>query len=254
MGLFGVPLFRAAVVTVGLVYFALMGAMFFLPQFLQLVQGMTPLQSGIAVVPGAGGLLIASLFSPRIADRVGTRFTVVLGLGVVTLGLASFSTLTAAAPYALVGITFFCVGLGLGLTLPQATNGVLASVPPERAGMGSAVNDAMSELGGAFGVAILGAAMSITYRQNIERAITEAGDAGNVLPPGALDAARESLAAASTTAQQLPAEIATTFRAVAGDAFVSGMNWALFVGAGIAALGAVFAWISFPVRVDRVAE
>jgi EmrB/QacA subfamily drug resistance transporter len=254
MGLFTVPLFRAAVVTVGLVYFALMGAMFFLPQFLQLVQGMTPLESGIAVVPGAGGLLIASLLSPRIADRIGTRATVVLGLGIVTLGLASFSTLTAAAPYALVGVTFFCVGLGLGLTLPQATNGVLASVPPERAGMGSAVNDGMSELGGAFGVAVLGAAMSITYRRNIEQAITTAGDAANDLPLAALEAARESLAAASIAAQQLPAEFATTFRAIAGDAFVGGMNWALFIGAGIAALGAVFAWISFPARVDQVVE
>jgi MFS family permease len=244
----------AAVVTVGLVYFALMGAMFFLPQFLQLVQGMTPLESGIAVVPGAGGLLIASLFSPRIADRIGTRTTVVLGLVVVTVGLVSFSTLTASAPYALVGGTFFLVGLGLGLTLPQATNGVLASVPPERAGMGSAVNDAMSELGGAFGVAILGAAMSLTYRRNIEEAITDAGDAANVLPPASLDAARESLASASLAAQQLPTDIASVFRTVAGDAFVGGMNWALFIGAGIVALGAVFAWFSFPARVDRVAE
>jgi len=254
MSLFSLPLFRAAVVTVGLVYFALMGAMFFLPQFLQLVQGMTPLESGIAVVPGALGLLIASLFSPRVANRIGTRTTVVVGLGVVALGLASFSTLTADAPYALVGGTFFSVGLGLGLTLPQATNGVLASVPPERAGMGSAVNDAMSELGGAFGVAILGAAMSITYRQNIEQAISNVGDSANLLPAGSLDAARESLAAASIAAQQLPPASADVFRAVAGEAFVGGMNWALFIGAGIAALGAIFAWVSFPARVDQVAE
>ena len=254
MGLFGVPLFRAAVVTVGLVYFALMGAMFFLPQFLQLVQGLTPLESGIAMLPGAAGLLIASLFSPRIAERIGTRSTVVLGLVVVTLGLTSFSSLSAASPYAVVGITFLIVGLGLGLTLPQATNGVLASVPSERAGMGSAVNDAMAELGGAFGVAILGATMSLTYRQNIEQAITVAGDAARSLPGSALDAARESLAAASIAAQQLPPDVATVFRSVAGDAFVQGMDWALFVGAAIAALGAVFAWISFPKRVDRVAE
>jgi DHA2 family multidrug resistance protein-like MFS transporter len=120
--------------------------------------------------------------------------------------------------------------------------------------MGSAVNDGMSELGGAFGVAVLGAAMSITYRRNIEQAITTAGDAANDLPLAALEAARESLAAASIAAQQLPAEFATTFRAIAGDAFVGGMNWALFIGAGIAALGAVFAWISFPARVDQVVE
>jgi DHA2 family multidrug resistance protein-like MFS transporter len=120
--------------------------------------------------------------------------------------------------------------------------------------MGSAVNDAMSELGGAFGVAILGAAMSLTYRRNIEEAITDAGDAANVLPPASLDAARESLASASLAAQQLPTDIASVFRTVAGDAFVGGMNWALFIGAGVVALGAVFAWFSFPTRVDRIAE
>jgi len=120
--------------------------------------------------------------------------------------------------------------------------------------MGSAVNDAMAELGGAFGVAILGATMSLTYRQNIEQAITGAGDAARSLPGSSFDAARESLAAASIAAQQLPPDVATVFRSVAGDAFVQGMDWALFVGAAIAALGAVFAWISFPKRVDRVAE
>lgn len=254
MELFERPLFRAAVVTVGLVYFALMGAMFFLPQFLQLVQGLTPLESGIAVVPGAGGLFVASLFSPRIADRIGTRTTVVIGLTVVTMGMALFSTLTVTAPYAFVGTTFLTIGLGLGLTLPQATNGVLASVPTERAGMGSAVNDAMSELGGAFGVAILGATMSITYRQNIEQAITDAGDAANALSPATLDAARESLASASIASQQLSPDIASAFQSVAGSAFVSGMNWALFIAAGITALGAVFAWFSFPARVEKATE
>jgi hypothetical protein len=120
--------------------------------------------------------------------------------------------------------------------------------------MGSAVNDAMGELGGAFGVAILGAAMSITYRANIEGAIQRAGDAVNTLPAGALDAARESLAAASIAAGQLPTDIGAAFAQVTGDAFVSGMNWALFIAAGITALGALAALFLFPSRVDHVSE
>lgn len=254
MELFGNRLFSSAVITVGLVYFALMGAMFFLPQFLQLVQGMSPLESGIAVLPGALGLLTASLFSPGLAQRFGTRRMVVLGLSIVTLALAAFSQFRTGTPYPLVGITFAFVGLGLGLTLPQATNGVLASVPHERSGMGSAVNDAVGELGGSFGVAILGAVMSITYRQNIEAVIAAAPQAAARIPAQALDAARESLAAATIASGNVPDDLMDAYRQVAGAAFVSGMTWALFIGAGITLLGVLLAWRRFPARVDQVAE
>ena len=254
MELFSQRLFTASVITVGLVYFALMGAMFFLPQFLQLVVNMTPLESGIALLPGAGGLLIASLFSPAVAERFGARTTVVVGLSLVTVAMASFALVHADTPYGLVGLVLGVVGLGLGLTLPQATNGVLASVPSERAGMGSAVNDAMGELGGSFGVAILGATLSITYRQNIENAIADAGVVAQQLPAGALEAARESLSAATIAAGQLPESVAPIFREVAGQAFVAGMSWALLLGSMVTAAGVLLAWRRFPARVDRVEE
>lgn len=254
MELFRERLFTASIITVGLVYFALMGAMFFLPQFLQLVQGMTPLESGIAILPGAGGLLIASLFSPGIAERIGARATVVLGLTLVTVSMACFAILRTDTPYWIIGLILGGVGLGLGLTLPQATNGVLASVPSERAGMGSAVNDAMGELGGSFGVAILGATMSITYRQSIDEAIAGAGAAAQQLPAAALDAARESLAAATIASGQLPGAVGAAFRQITGAAFVSGMAWALLLGSAVTAAGVLLAWARFPARVERVEE
>lgn len=254
MSLFAKPLFSTAIVVVALVYFSLMGAMFFLPQFLQLVQDMTPLASGLAILPGAAGLLVASVCSPLLAERWGSRRTIVIGLTVVTLALFATSTLTSDTPYAFTGAVLGCVGLGLGLALPQATNGVLASVPTERSGMGSAVNDAMGELGGSFGVAILGAVMSIFYRSNIEDAIAAAGDVVNVVPQHAIDSARESLAAASIASAQLPPEMATLYHGVVGDAFVSGMTWALMIGAVITGLGAVLAWRRFPVHVEKASE
>ena len=247
-------LFSTAIICVGLVYFALMGAMFFLPQFLQLVQGMTPLQSGLSMLPAALGLLITSTISPRLAQRFGTRRIVALGLVIVMIGLASFSTFVPTTPYWGIGIALAFMAGGLGMTLPQATNGVLASVPSERAGMGSAVNDAIAELGGSFGVAILGTAMSITYRQNIEAAIDAAPDAVGRIPASAIEAARESLASASIAAGAVPADLAQAYGAVVGRAFVSGMGWALFIGAGIVLIGALIAWRFFPERVERAAE
>lgn len=254
MSLFGQRLFTISVISVGLVYAALMGVMFFLPQFLQLVQGDTPLQSGVAVLPGATGLLLASLMSPRIAERLGTRVTVVIGLTMVTVGLAAAAYLTADSPYWHIGGSLGFMGLGLGMVLPQATNGILASVPRERAGMGSAVNDGMSELGGSLGVAVLGSLLALGYRNSIEQAITAAGDAIATIPSNVVDAVRESLAAGSLAVARLPADVATPIRKVAGEAFVSGMTTSLMVAAGIVAVGALLAWWLFPARVDRVEE
>lgn len=254
MSLFRERLFTVAIVAVALVYFALMGTMFFLPQFLQLVQGMTPLESGVAVLPGALGMLVTSLVSPRVAQRVGARPMVVAGLAVVTVGLSGMALLTVQASYAWIGVSLLLMGIGLGMTLPQATNGVLASVPRERAGMGAAVNDGMSELGGSLGVAVLGAVMAAIYRGQIDGAIARAGDAVNSVPAEVVEATRESLASAILAIVRLPADVADVIRDVAAQAFVSGMTWALTVGAVVAGVGVVLAWRMFPARVDQVEE
>ena len=254
MSLFRNRVFTVAVITVGLVYFALMGALFFLPQFLQLVQGLSPLQSGFGMLPGAGGLLLASLFSPRIADRFGTRRTVVTGVLLVAVGLTAMAFVEPMTRYPYVGITLGITGIGIGLTLPQATNAVLSQVPRERSGMGSAVNDAVTELGGSFGVAILGGVLAYSYRSRIDEAIASAGQTVVSVPAPALESVRESLAAASILTQQLPESLAAPVRAVTGEAFVSGMGVALSVGAALTVLGAVLAWRFFPERMEKAEE
>ena len=254
MSLFADRVFTVAVVLVGLVYFALMGALFFLPQFLQLVQGLTPLQSGIGMLPGAGGLLLASLISPALAERFGARRIVVTGVVLVSAGMVSMSLVAPMTSYPYVGAALGLTGIGMGLTLPQATNAVLSRVPRERSGMGAAVNDAVTELGGSFGVAILGGLLAYFYRARIDEVITSAGDAAAGVPPEALDVVRESLAAASLLINQLPRDIADPAREIVGEAFVSGMGWALSLGAVVTLLGAVLAWRLFPQRMERVEE
>lgn len=254
MTLFADRVFTVAVVLVGLVYFALMGALFFLPQFLQLVQGLTPLQSGIGMLPGAGGLLLASLVSPRLAERFGARRTVVTGVLLVTAGMVAMSLVQPMTSYPYVGAALGVTGIGMGLTLPQATNAVLSRVPRERSGMGAAVNDAVTELGGSFGVAVLGGVLAYFYRLRIDGVIAAAGDAAASVPQEALEAARESLAAASVLINQLPVSVADPAREIVGEAFVSGMGWALGFGALVTLLGAVLAWRVFPKRMERVEE
>ena len=254
LSFFREPLFVVSIVLVGLVYFALMGTMFFVPQFFQLVQAMSPLASGLAILPGAGGMLIASLFSARIAERIGNRAMILIGLGLVAVGLAIFSFISVGTPYPLVGVNLAVVGIGLGFTLPQVTNGVLAAVPIEKAGTGSAVNDAMTELGGALGVAVLGAMLSSSYRASIEQAIQAAGDRIAIVPANVVAAARESLASASISVGRLPEDVAAAVTAATGRAFVSGMGWALVLAAVMALLGLLLAWWRFPRRVERIAE
>ncbi len=254
MSLFRERLFTISIVCVALVYGALIGVMFFLPQFLQLVQGRSPLESGVAVLPGALGLLVASLLSPSVAFRIGARATVVLGLALVTGGMTAAAFLTRDSTYPLVGVSLGLMGLGLGLVLPQATNGILASVPRERSGLGSAVNDGMSELGGSLGVAILGSLLALGYRNSVEEQISAAGDAIASIPGGVIDAVRESLAAGVLAVGRLPVEESGPIREAAGGAFVSGMTTALLVAAAIVGAGTVLAWWLFPRRVEQVQE
>ena len=254
MSLFGQRLFTISIVSVALVYAALMGVMFFLPQFLQLVQGLTPLQSGVAMLPGAMGLLLASLASPRIAQRVGTRATVVTGLVVVAAGMAVGAFFTESTPVLLVGGSLGLMGVGLGMVLPQATNGILASVPRERSGLGSAVNDGMSELGGSLGVALLGSLLALGYRNGIEGQIAQAGEAIQQVPEQVVAAVRESLASGLLAVARLPVGVADAVREAAAAAFVSGMTLALLAAAGIVLIGALLAWWLFPRQVEQVAE
>ncbi len=254
MELFTKRVFAVAVVLVGLVYFALMGALFFLPQFLQLVQDMTPLQSGVSMLPGAGGLLVASLVSPRLAERLGTRNVVVVGVLIVTAGLSAMAFVQPMTTYPYVGLALGITGVGMGLVLPQATNAVLSQVPRERSGMGSAVNDAVSELGGSFGVAILGGILAFFYRARIDEAVSSAGPVATELPDSVLETVRESLASAMVLIGQLPQGLGDPARSVVSQAFVSGMGWALTTGAVVTFLGALLAWRYFPRRMDKVEE
>src|SRR5690606_20815981 len=148
------------IAAIGLVFFAALGTLFFLTFYLQLVRGFSPLQAGLLMTPFA---LAQVVFAPRSAAmvrRFGPRAVCAVGLSLVTIALAGYAFVGVAAPVALLIALTFVQGMGMANVVPPATESIMSSLPPQRAGVGSAVSNTFRQVGGALGVAVLGAVLS----------------------------------------------------------------------------------------------
>ncbi|MCU1427859.1 MAG: drug resistance transporter, EmrB/QacA subfamily [Actinomycetia bacterium] len=237
------PRFSAASVAVTLVFFALFGSLFFLSQYLQFVLGYSPLQAGLRVTPIAGVLIIAAPSSSVLVRRFGTKIVVTAGLVIVAGALFLLTRATVHSGYPIVLATLLILGLGMGIAMAPATESIMSSLPPERAGVGSAVNDTTRLLGGALGVAVLGSVMRSTYVSRVD-----AVPAVRLLPPAGLAAVRASVGGAAAVAARLPPALGRALLSLANQAFVDGMRRAVIVGAIVALAGALVALIFLPAR------
>ena len=133
-------------------------------------------------------------------------------------------------------------GFGFGLAAQPLTDTVMAAVPVEDAGIGSAINDVSRELGSALGVAILGSIVSGLYRGNVEDELS-----GQV-PDEVIDIAGEGIGVIGVASQQLPADVASTALAGANQAFIDAMTVGFWFSVGFLLLGAVTAAVLLPDR------
>lgn len=163
IGVFRSRRFSAASGAVTLTFFALFGTLFLVTQYMQSVMGYTALQSGVRYLPLAGTLLVVSPISAKPAARYGSKPVVASGLGTVSIGLLLMLRLEADTGYAPLLTSMMVLATGMGLTMAPATESIMGSLPPARAGVGSAVNDTTREVGGALGVAVLGSVLSSIF-------------------------------------------------------------------------------------------
>ncbi len=240
------PRFSAASIAVTLVFFALFGSLFFVSQYLQFVLGYDPLQAGVRLLPIAGALVIAAPLSPLFVARIGTKIVVTIGLVLVAFAMWLFSHVTATSGYLLVGIVLVVIGIGMALAMAPATDSIMGSLPPEKAGIGSAVNDTTREIGGALGVAILGSITASSYASSISASPVYKA-AAQQSPAGAA-ALKNSVGAAAALASQLPGGTAKLVTDAANNAFVDALGHTVIVGAIVALLGAIVAAIFLPAR------
>src|SRR5690606_28225644 len=150
------------------VAFSLFGSVFFLSQYLQTIQGYNTLEAGILGLPMAITLTFVASRSAFVAARLGTKYTVALGITIAATGLFYMSSLFHHdTPYIVIALGQIILATGMGLAVSPATNSVMASVPIRKAGIGSAMNDTTRQLGGALGVAVLGTIMNNAYQKGI---------------------------------------------------------------------------------------
>ena len=191
--------FSAACAAVTVAFFALFGFVFLITQFFQFVRDYTPLETGLRFLPVALSLAAASIIGGQLAPRLGTRLVVAPGLALLGGAFLWISQISADVDYATVVVPqMLMLGVGIGLVSTPATESILQVLPPARAGVGSAVNDATRELGGTLGVAVVGSMFASRYADSLRDALT-----GRV-PADVLDRAADSVGFADAAARQVP--------------------------------------------------
>ncbi|MFJ4684784.1 MFS transporter [Streptomyces sp. NPDC088789] len=198
--------------------------LFVLTQHLQHVKGYSPVEAGLAIVPLAAGVVLGSPIGARLPARIGARWAIVTGFLVTAAGFVVLALLTPTSGYALVATGLFLAGAGSGLASPAVHSTVLGAVPPDRAGMGSALNDTHQQLGIALGVAVLGSVVTTAYHRfaDPELGVRPGTSLGNTLSGLSPDHGR-LIDAAHT-------------------AFTRSQSLAMLICAAFALLGAAIAW------------
>jgi EmrB/QacA subfamily drug resistance transporter len=156
MGFFRDRTFALANVASMLMFFGMFGSIFLLSQFFQTVQGYSPLQSGLRILPWTAMPMIVSPIAGALSDRVGGHRLMGVGLALQAAGLAWLAAVSSAGvPYVDLVAPFSVSGVGMALFFAPVANVVLSSVRSEQEGKASGANNAIRELGGVFGVAVL---------------------------------------------------------------------------------------------------
>jgi MFS family permease len=159
--------YSVGLVAISLAFFVMFSFMFMQMLHFQLVRGYSPFEAAIRFFPLPFGLMPAAANSDKLVSKFGVNRVVGTGLLLVTLALAIFSQVSIDTPYIMLALMFWFLGLGMGLTMAPSTTVVMDAIPEDKAGVGSATNDASREVGGALGIAIGGSALNELYQRSI---------------------------------------------------------------------------------------
>jgi EmrB/QacA subfamily drug resistance transporter len=210
--------------------FALFGSLTFLPLYQQVVRGLSPTESGLALLPVMAGVLTASIGSGQLISRTGRyKHFPILGTALATAALVLFSNLDSGTSVAEAGVYMLILGLGLGFTMQVLVLAVQNAVPYEMLGVATSGATLFRSMGGSLGTAILGAVFS-----------TRLGDLlAAKLPAGPASAAVEGGSANPAQLERLPGAIRTTYI----DSFTDSLDLVFIVAAAVMAVAFLLSWV-----------
>ena len=246
VSLFRNPRFTAAAASVAISFFALLGFIFLVTQYFQVVRGYSPLDTGVRLLPVAASVGVAAVAGTRLAVRVGNKVIVGGGMALFCAALVWISTFSPVTSYGVIAASMVVLGTGMGFTQAPATEAIMGAVPAQRAGIASAVDGATRLFGGTRGVAVIGSVAASLYTSRLTA----------LLPPGlparAVTAAEGSVGGAAIAADRLAqaglAGLARRLADAAQAAFMHSLSGACLVAAGVTAFGVLLVAIWLPNR------
>ncbi|MFG3259800.1 MFS transporter [Streptomyces sp. NPDC048172] len=242
---FRIGAFSAGSVVIVMASVGIFGLFYILLQYLQWLKDYSPLTAGLALMPMMLAVGAVSPAAPVLVRRLGLRVVLTVAMLVIAVGMGVLATLDEGSSYGPLAAGTVVVGAGIALCLAPATDSIVASLPPAKQGVASAVNDVTREVGGALGIAVLGSAFNSGYRGGI-------GEREGEIPAQALGAARSSVDAALATAERLGGSAGEKLAAAARHAFASGMDRAMLVAALCVFAGALAVLLLAPGRTESV--
>ncbi|MBT2508284.1 MFS transporter [Streptomyces sp. ISL-98] len=243
--MFARPAFSTSVGCIVLAMLALVGLELIAVQYLQLVLDLSPLETGLRLLPLTFAAMAAGATGSYTLQRLGPRAMVSLGF---TLTAGAVLVLTLMGQHdrpALLTIGFVLLGFGLQTTLFGAYESMLSEAPAEQAGGAAAIGETSYQLGAGMGIALLGSVMNAAYGPGV----TEIPG----VSPAESSGAANSLGEAYTVADQIGGPAGDALRSTARSAFVHGLHVTLFVSAGLLLLGALAA-LRLPRLMDCAAK
>ncbi len=225
--------FGGAVLVNLLSVISLVGFLYFVSQHLQIIAGLSPVEAGLALLPGLIAMIIAGLVVVPISRRVHPRLLVPAALALSAGGYLVVAFGASDGSTAAVIVAFTMLGVGIGMAETVSNELILSSAPPAKAGAASAVSETAYELGAVLGTAALGSIIAAHYASAIQ--------VPAALSPTQAEAARETLAGAAVVAEGLPTALGEQLMQAAAVAFDSGVFVTSLIGFGLMLAAAAIA-------------
>jgi EmrB/QacA subfamily drug resistance transporter len=230
-GFFRSRTFAGANIVAFIVSFAMLAMFFFIALYMQNVLGYSPLQAGIRFLPSTMMIMFVAPLAGRLADRVGPRPLMTIGLLAVSAALFWQSHITVSSSYGALLPGFVLMGIGMGFVMSPMSLAAMNAVDPTKAGVASGILSMNRMVGGTFGVAVLGAMVSTLGRSEIDK-----------LLPGLSSAARARLAGglgSGGTLHGVPPQVVQASH----HAYVYALQYGLRLTSAVALIGALLGWM-----------
>ncbi|MFJ4684077.1 MFS transporter [Streptomyces sp. NPDC088789] len=239
--MFARPTFSTSVGCIVLAMLALVGLQLIAAQYLQLVLRLSPLETGLRLLPLTFAAMAAGLCGARMLRAFGPRRMVSAGFCLTAFAVVLLTAMGRSDDAPLLVTAFVLLGFGLETTLFGAYESMLSEAPQEQAGGAAAFGETSYQLGAGIGIALLGSVMNAAYAPGLKSVPG--------VPASASASAGHSLGEAYEVAGRLGGPAGTALRRAARDSFVHGLHVTLFVSAGLLLLGAAMA-----LRLPRVMQ